>query len=237
MKTRMKLVFGIITVCVVVFSILYVMPQKTKEVKNNATEDPVPVTEEVDIIIDPGHGGDDPGKVGINQALEKTINLNISKKIGYILEEKNYNILYTRTDDVGMCKAQNISKVDDLYKRVELINKEKPKLVLSIHQNSYEESSIKGAQVFYYTHSVEAKNAAQEIQNTLVKLDSTNTRTIKDNNTYYMLKRTTVPTVIVECGFLSNASEADLLVDDTYQNQLAAAIVAGVEEYWEKYNL
>ncbi len=186
------------------------------------------------IVVDPGHGGPDPGKVGINQALEKDINLLISKKLEKLLIENEYKVVMTRTDDMWVGQQEEFSKVGDLSARVELINKTAPDLVISIHQNSYESEEIKGAQVFYYTHSAEGESAAFCVQNKLKELDKDNTRLIKDNDTYYLLCRTQVPTIIVECGFLSNMGEANKLVDDAYQTDVATAIVKGVEEYLQE---
>lgn len=189
--------------------------------------------EEVTVIIDPGHGGSDPGKVGINQALEKDINLQIGWKVYDSLTTLGYGVLMTREDDNGMDESGEMSKVEDLEARVTLINDTTPELVVSIHQNSYSSESVSGAQVFYYTNSSEGEVAAQLLQEALLEVDSDNTRQIKDNDTYYLLKRTQVPTVIVECGFLSNASEADKLIEDSYQQEIAEAIVRGIVAYLE----
>lgn len=190
-------------------------------------------SEEIAVVIDPGHGGSDPGMVGINQALEKDINLEVSLKIYDLLIEAGYQVLLTREEDTGMDESGEMSKVEDLDARVSLMNETNPQLVVSIHQNSYSSESIHGAQVFYYTNSSEGAVAAQILQDALLAVDPDNTRQIKANDTYYLLKKTEVPTIIVECGFLSNASEADKLIEDTYQQELAEAITSGIIEYLE----
>ena len=111
------------------------------------------------------------------------------------------------------------TKIGDMKMRVEKINKEKPLLTVSIHQNSYPQEEIKGAQVFYYTHSGEGKKAAEIMQESLLVLDDTNHRKAKANDTYYLLKRTESPTIIVECGFLTNTEEAGLLKQEEYQKK------------------
>lgn len=175
------------------------------------------------IVIDPGHGGEDPGKVGSNDVLEKDLNLQIAQKVAAMLEEAGIEIVMTREDDnVPTAKKQ------DLEERVELINDTNPTLALCIHQNSYPDASIHGAQVFYQTTVEEAKRAASIVQEELLAIDSTNKRQIKANDTYYMLKNVHVPTIIVECGFLTNAEEAGRLVQEDYQNKLAEAICEGV---------
>ena len=123
------------------------------------------------------------------------------------------------------------SKVEDLKYRVKIMNEVSPVLAVSIHQNSYHEENVFGAQVFYYQTSTEGEKAAGIIQDALQKVNPDNTKKIKANNTYYILKKTEVPTVIVECGFLSNPNEAALLNSESYQNKLVQAIFNGVKAY------
>lgn len=184
-------------------------------------------TAEMVVVVDSGHGGSDPGKVGINGAIEKDVNLKIAIKLKRLLEEQGIKVIMTREDENGLAD----SKVEDLKKRVSIINQEKPLLAVSIHQNSYQGESIHGAQVFYFTHSQEGEKAAKIIQEALLEADSENTRSAKANDTYYMLKKTEVPVVIVECGFLSNQKEADLLVTEEYQQKVAEAVVNGIIKY------
>lgn len=181
------------------------------------------------IIIDPGHGGLDAGKVGVNGKEEKEINLNISLKIQKLLKKQGVKVKMTRTEDERLAENQ----VEDLKARTALVNKEKPDLVVSIHQNSYHEESVSGAQVFYYTDSEQSKRAAELIQEALQEMDPENTKQAKGNNTYYILKKTEVPVVIAECGFLSNYEEADKLADGEYQQELAEAVVKGILRYLE----
>ena len=181
------------------------------------------------VVIDAGHGADDPGKVGVNDALEKDINLQIALKVKACLEEKGIQVVMTREDDVA-----EESKLGDMKKRVELINEVKPAITVSIHQNSYSDASIKGAQVFYYTDSEVSKEAASIMQEELRTIDETNKREIKANNTFYMLKKTETPTIIVECGFLSNPEEAEKLVTESYQDEMAGTICTGIIKWLEQ---
>ena len=182
--------------------------------------------DQVVIVVDPGHGGEDPGKVGINDVLEKDLNLQIAKKVKKLLEEAGIKIVMTRTND----KVPDAKK-EDLNQRVQLINDTKPKLALCIHQNSYPDAKIKGAQVFYHTITPEAEDVASIVQEQLRTVDPTNTRQIKENDTYFMLKNTQVPTIIVECGFLTNPDEAAKLTQEDYQDKLAQAICEGVVKW------
>lgn len=188
------------------------------------------------IVIDVGHGGFDSGKIGVHGELEKDINLQIALKLKEILEADGISIIMTREDDKGLYDENAANKkVQDLQRRCELINDEKPSLTISIHQNSYTSPEIKGAQVFYYTTSVESKKLAEIIQSSLIQhADPENHRDAKSNDSYYILKKTTSPIVIVECGFLSNPEEAEKLSDEVYQKKIATAIQSGVYEYLGK---
>lgn len=197
------------------------------EQKNAEKETNAQVSESAVVVVDSGHGGSDPGKVGINGALEKDINLKISKKVETYLKAENIEVIMTREDENGLAE----SKVEDMKKRVAVINEKKPVLAVSIHQNSYGQESIHGAQVFYYSHSAEGRQAAEIMQKALLTADAENKRQAKENDTYYMLKRTEVPVIIVECGFLSNQEEAQKLVTEEYQEKIAKAVCEGVVTY------
>ncbi len=202
---------------------------KLSELTAGVSKETKKKNEEVVIVVDPGHGGEDPGKVGSNDMLEKDLNLKIAKKVIKLLEKEGIKIVTTREDD-------NVptSKKEDLEERIELINKTNPNLTLCIHQNSFPDASVKGAQVFYYTPSEEGKEAAAIVQEELRTVDPDNQREIKANDTYYMLKNTNVPTIIVECGFLTNPEEAEKLADDEYQDKLAKAVCDGIIKWLEK---
>lgn len=183
----------------------------------------------IEVVLDPGHGDSDPGKIGINQALEKDINLSIAKKVQSRLKKEGVQVLMTRENDEMLAKESDTNKkIQDMKARVQLMNESSPKLVVSIHQNSYTDEHIHGAQVFYYAQSAEGKEVAEIMQKALLKVDESNKRQAKPESTYYILKRTKPPTIIVECGFLSNSEEAELLVSDDYQEKLADAITAGI---------
>ena len=187
------------------------------------------------VVLDAGHGDTDPGKVGVNEAKEKDINLAIAKKVEGLLKEKGIQVVMTREDDTSLAEegASN-KKIEDMKARVALINKESPRLAVSIHQNSYPDAGIHGAQVFYYRHSAESEQAAKTMQEALRAADIGNTRQAKANDTYYLLKRTEVPIIIVECGFLSNPEEAKKLTTPEYQDDVAKAIVNGIVTCMEK---
>lgn len=185
------------------------------------------------VVIDAGHGGRDPGKVGINGVLEKDLNLEIALLLKQFLEADDIRVILTRDSDVGLYdeNASN-KKVQDMKRRVALIEEAHPVITVSIHQNSYHEESVHGAQVFYYTNSAEGKKLADVIQEELIeKADPDNKKQAKANDSYYLLKKTGTPIVIVECGFLSNSAEAEKLCTDSYRERIAWAIHMGVVRY------
>lgn len=185
------------------------------------------------VVIDAGHGGFDSGKVGIDGTLEKDINLKIAKKLEKLLKAEDIEVIMTRTGDTGLYEeASSNKKRQDMTNRTSLMNEAEADCIISIHQNSYPEESISGAQVFYYTGSDAGKTLAALIQQELVSdIDPSNHRVEKANDSYYLLKNASAPIVIVECGFLSNGEESRKLVDDTYQQKLAWAIHMGVLQF------
>lgn len=186
---------------------------------------------DVDVVIDAGHGGNDPGKVGVNGVMEKDINLQIAKKLREEMEARGVQVLMTREEDRGLYDENSDSKkVQDLTRRVELINEVKPALTVSIHQNSYPSSDVSGIQIFYYEHSSEGEKIAGIMQSKMENLEGVRNRPVKGNTTYFLLKRTEVPTLIIECGFLSNQAEAQKLTEEDYQNMLVKSMADGIEE-------
>lgn len=185
------------------------------------------------VVLDAGHGGFDPGKIGINGAQEKDINLQITLLVKEYLEAQDVQVVLTREGDEGLYdeNASN-KKVQDMKRRIEIIDQTAPDLTVSIHQNSYPEEYVSGAQVFYYTGSREGQMIAEYLQQSLVeRLDPENHRQVKANDSYYLLKKTATPIVIVECGFLSNSAEAAKLCDRSYQEKAAWAIHLGILQY------
>ncbi len=193
-------------------------------------------TSSVCIVIDAGHGANDPGKVGVNGALEKDINLALALKLKPLFENRGYTVIMTRDSDEILADPDSSNiKREDMKNRVAVITEADPVLTVSIHQNSYADSSVSGPQVFYYKESSEGKKLAAYIQASLDSaLDISSSRGSKANTDYYLLIKTPTPTVIVECGFLSNPAEAELLCDDLYQDKLVRAIYLGICSYLDQ---
>lgn len=221
MRKKMELILVMLTLA----GLVMVSKKLEKYVNSDKVE-----KKEYTVVLDAGHGSSDSGKVGINGVLEKDINLSISKETKKHLEKKGIRVVMTRDKDESLAEGENGNrKVQDMKARVKRINDTKPNLAVSIHQNSYHEESIHGAQVFYYKHSESGEKDARILQEALLAVDPDNTRQVKANTTYYLLKRTEVPILIIECGFLSNQEEAEKLASEDYQKEIAKAIANGIE--------
>ena len=225
MKEKGKyVVAAVLLICLIVFclnagGVLRSKIQKSREVSGE-TAPPL-------VLLDPGHGGIDAGKTGINGAKEKDINLNIALYLKKLLEKEKISVIMTRAEDCRLAETQ----VEDLKERVRIMNEEQPVLAVSIHQNSYHDESVRGAQVFYYSDSAKGKKAGEIMQNALNENLEGNGKEAKANRSYYILKKTEVPVIIVECGFLSNYEEAEKLADEEYQQTMADVVREGIVNY------
>jgi N-acetylmuramoyl-L-alanine amidase len=225
----MKKILSVVMCLIFVVSVVIV----GREAAEKTAGDNVEERNKYCVVIDAGHGGDDPGKVGIGNVLEKDINLQIALILKQYLEEEGIEVIMTRKDSGGLYEENSSGwKVQDMKKRIAIIDEAAPDITVSIHQNSYPEEYVHGAQVFYYEGSVQGEMLAECIQEQLIeKVDPDNKRVIKGNKSYYMLKKTNVPIVIVECGFLSNEEETAKLMDTDYQDRTAWAIHMGILTY------
>ena len=191
------------------------------------------------ITIDPGHGGYDPGKVGVNNIQEKDVNLAISLILRDILTDSGFTVYLTRDSDVSLDTPGAPSKKNsDLHNRIEMIRNNQSDISVSIHQNSFSDSSVHGAQVFYYFSSDKGSSLADCIEEGISTTISPDTaRKSKANDNYVLLKNNPCPAVIVECGFLTNESEGTSLSGTEYQTTIAKAIAQGINSYYENYFL
>lgn len=228
--------FSILFLILIILARILTSEQSIKVMKNIFDDNLDEETRDITIVIDPGHGGRDPGKVGVNDALEKEINLKISLKLKSMLEENGITVLMTREEDIGLySETDSNKKRADLNSRIHMINSSGAEFAISIHQNSFTQEYVKGAQVFYHNQSEEGKKLALILQEQIKEtVNDGNNRKAKSNESYFMLKKTICPLVIIECGYLSNNTEAALLTTDEYQKKMAQAISQGIETYLEQ---
>lgn len=228
MGLRMKAAAGMLAVIMLIILCQILSLKLEKRIDNyNRAKETFKISGDALIILDAGHGGLDSGKIGINDQEEKDINLKIALKIKKLLEEQGISVMMTRSADERLSETQT----EDLKARTEIMNRSNAALAVSIHQNSFRDSSVSGAQVFYYPDSDEGRKAADAIQEELNDMQPDNRKEVKANDTYYILKNTEIPVVIVECGFLSNYTEAEKLADDSYQSVVAGTVVRGILQY------
>lgn len=190
------------------------------------------------VILDPGHGGEDPGAVGTNAGLkEKDINLKIALKVKDLLQKDGFNIIMTREDDRLEYSEGTTSVTEkrrqDLTRRKKMMDDSGANIVVSIHLNKFPEAKYTGAQTFYPPDSPESLKLATDLQNSIRKLvDSENKRqAMLKKDQIIILRELKTPTTIVECGFLSNPDEEKKLATDEYQDKLAGAIADGIKTY------
>lgn len=185
------------------------------------------------VVVDAGHGGNDPGKVGANGTLEKDINLEIAMLLKEVLEGEGMTVVMTRQTDMGLYDENSSNKkMQDMRGRLAIIEESRADLVVSIHQNSFSDASVCGPQVFYYETSEKGEQAAKYLQDALnAELEIARPRVQKGNDNYYLLTKCSMVMVIAECGFLSNPEEEALLNDKDYQERIVEALRQGICEY------
>ena len=183
------------------------------------------------IVIDAGHGGIDGGSEGFNGTKESEINLAYAKTLEQYFKDFGFKTTMTRTNENGLYSpfASN-KKKDDMQKRKEIIENVKPDIVISIHMNSFALSTSRGAQVFYNKDNENSKLLADQIQKQFVQ-NLVKPRQTTQKGDYFILNCTSIPSVIVECGFISNQEEETLLNTDIYREKVCYSILCGVVSY------
>lgn len=192
------------------------------------------------IVVDAGHGGEDGGAVGVNGSVEKDINLAIALALAEKLKASNFPVVLVRDGDYSM-GDQTLNTVaerkrSDTKNRVQLVEETGDCLLISIHQNQFSQSQYSGAQMFYSPNNDESAQLAECIRQSVVNsLQPENTRQNKEaGKEIYLLTHCQVPGVLVECGFLSNPEEAQRLVQQEYQQDMASAIYNGIISFIEQ---
>lgn len=219
-------------------SIFIIVILNIKKDKESITTFSSPVTNKV-IVLDAGHGGMDPGAVGKMKKKESELNLAIVLKLRQIIEENGGIVILTRENNEGLYTEQSKSvrakKREDLRNRKELVNKSDADILVSIHLNSFTSQRSSGAQVFYKSGSVESEKLGNYIQLEFKNfLNKKNTRQPQSRKSIYLIRESKVPSVLLECGFISNNSEEKLLNSPEYQDKVAWSIYVGLVKYFNK---
>ena len=211
--------------------VLFIISNNNKTIPTSST----PISNSV-IIIDAGHGYPDEGASSLDGTTEASINLSIALKLQELLEASGCATVLTRSDKNGIYDADKISikqkKISDLKNRVDLINESNSNLLVSIHLNKFEDSKYSGWQSFYRKDNKISKALAIFIQNNLnLAIQKENKREALSIENKYILDKTSIPSVIVECGFLSNEEEVSLLKTEEYQEKIAWGVYTGIMDY------
>lgn len=199
----------------------------------------VSADEKITVVIDPGHGGRDGGAVADDGTLEKDLNLAVALKLKSILESADIHVVMTRETDVELASPDSShKKADDLKARLQLAQDQKNAIFVSIHMNQFPIEKYRGLQVYYSENHAESLTLAQAIQNTTQSaLQNTEDRKVKPaGDSIYLMSHLEIPAVLVECGFLSNKEERELLKNEVYQKKLALCLSAAILEYIASVN-
>ena len=189
------------------------------------------------VILDPGHGGADGGASGADGTIEKDLNLKISLKVQNLLQQSGCTVFMTRSDDRSLSTIEDeinkMRKVADLNNRTELADKLDVEAFVSIHMNTFSDPQYFGSQVFYSSSPAHSKYLADNIQEEIRMIDPENTRETKNGSgSIFILNDVSIPSVVVECGFLSNEKDLSRLNTEEYQNQIAGAIYNGIVKFY-----
>lgn len=188
------------------------------------------------VILDAGHGDPDGGAVGVSGVVEKDVNLAIAQKLQEVLEGKGISVIMTRDGDSGLQadEADTIHemKVSDMNRRLEIMENSDADLFISIHMNSFGDKTVHGLHVFYDKSHPEAKETAEKIQNKIGEVTGAEVHVVKTaDEKLFLMKNPPLPSILAECGFLSNPEEEKKLTDEKYQAKIAWAIASAVENY------
>jgi N-acetylmuramoyl-L-alanine amidase len=190
------------------------------------------------IVIDPGHGGEDPGATA-NGATEKVLNLEVSFKLKDFLALSSARTIMTRTEDVLLYKPgeEDRKKFYDLRNRLDIARNAQNGIYVGIHMNKFPIEKYHGLQTFYSDNNDLSRQLALLVQENCRLADPSNHRQIKpDGNTIFILENIEIPAILIECGFLSNPAEASRLADPKYQSKLAFLIFCAIEQYTGSVN-
>ncbi len=222
-----------VVICALIFNATTYFYSSDKVSGNSDNSSKIPV-----IIIDAGHGGFDGGAVAPDGTIEKDINLKISLYLQEYLELSGFETVMTRYEDISLeddgLNTIRQKKTSDIHNRLKLMNDTRNALFISIHQNKYHVEKYRGLQVFYSPDfSEESSELARNIQENVTEiLQPDNERQIKKCGTsVYLIYNAVKPAVLVECGFLSNYNETELLKTDEYQRKIAYSIATGIQDY------
>ena len=237
-KNKIFLLISIFTILIFTNGYMNIKKKNESSISTNASF----ATNKV-VILDAGHGKPDQGAEGIYSTTEQEINLQITLKLQALLEQIGCRVLLTRSDENGIYdidkKSIHDKKISDILNRVIIGNESEADIFVSLHLNKFPPAEVyRGWQTFYQKNSENSKLLAENIQNNInLNINYENNRKATKISGVYIMDKIKIPSVIVECGFLSNIEETKLLKTEEYQNNLAWGIFTGIQKYFENFNL
>ena len=224
MKNKLLIILSL-TLAICFCSYLLSYGDKSREVLSSAL-----YQSRYTVVIDAGHGGKDAGTTGIDGTSEKDINLEIALALYDFLNVCGINSVLIRNGDYEFYKQGEERTRSDLYNRLDFVNSIENSALISIHQNHFENESEWGAQIWYSANTPESKALADSILINIKEfLQPDNSRENKESDSsYYILYKAQVPSIMVECGFMSNEKENALLKKSEYQRDMAFSITTGI---------
>ena len=220
---KKKTIVAVLCVCLILASVISVVAIETSSM-------PKP---EYTIVIDAGHGGRDGGAIGSSGVTESELNLKYAKELKSLCEDFGIGVVMTRSDMNGLYdeSAPN-KKKSEMERRKNIINTSNADLMISIHMNSFPLPSSSGAYVFYANGSDEGYSLAKSVQTSLCQ-SFDNAREYVSVGDYFVLNYSSIPSVLVECGFLSNPQEEINLKSDDYCQKFCYSLLVGILSYFE----
>ena len=213
---------------IIIFILLFLIP--TTIIAHNNKQ----VLKGITIVIDAGHGGMDKGTSSQNVE-EAPLNLIITKKLEKELLQLGCNVVLTRKDENDLSSSNRFSKSEDMKERIRIINDEKNDIFISIHMNQFQNPTVKGLHVFYNPASNQSLEFASIMQKEVNQQLKQNKQMKKGD--FYILNKTRIPGILIECGFLSNNEDRNHLLDEKYQDKIVNCFIKGIIQYFENKNI
>ena len=238
-KKKIVKILSIVMIFIFTYIITGYNVNNTKNKSKTIETVALPVNNKV-IVLDAGHGVPDEGAQSSNGTTEAESNLKIALKVQNLLEQSGATVILTRSDENAIydldSKTLKQKKISDIHNRVKIGNESSADIFVSIHLNKIPQQQYWGWQTFYKQESPEGQKLATSIQNSLNEsIQKENKRVPMKIENVYIIKHVEIPTTIVECGFLSNPEEEQLLLNNEYQDKLAWGIYTGIMDYF--YNM
>jgi N-acetylmuramoyl-L-alanine amidase len=227
------------TISLLVSLLTFIKPPKASSDSDSDTSPKADLEKNYPIvIIDAGHGGKDGGAISVTGSTEKELNLSLSKTVRDILELLGYNVIMTRETDTELTHTSGgTRKMQDLKGRLTVSTENPTVPFVSIHMNKFTDERYSGLQVYYSPNAAQSLDMAESVREFVTSYvqQSNDRKCKKANSSIYLLNKITSPSILIECGFLSNKSEAEMLDDEEYRATLGIVIACSLDSWYNSY--